>query len=731
MTAGARRVLVALLTMAVARASAQDEASRPRVGLALSGGSARGIAHVGVLRWLEEHHVPVDAIAGTSSGAFIGGAYATGMSAAAIQQMLADADWDMILRPDIPYALKSQRRKEDDRAYPIKLDAGLRHGFRLQSGLNPGHRIGLLLSRIAFPYSAVESFDDLPIPFRCVATDLEKGAVEVFDHGPLGPAIRASMALPGTFDPVRLGDRLLSDGGILDNTPVDVARSMGASAVIAVSASGEEVGPPAESIAGVANRAISIMMRDNEKRRLEQADVVIVPDFEGLHSSDFRKSDLLAERGYAAAEAQKIALLRFALGDGAWAAHLEARRLRLRPETGPVSFVEVSGVSDAAAIQVAKRIEADLAHAQDPTTIEAHLDWLIGQGRYASAMYSRRHRGDADGLSIEIRDKSYAPPLVRFFIDVDNESKDVNVSLGSRITFMDVTGAGSEWRVDASLGAKLRLKTEIRQPLGGRGPMRRGAFLAPGAWYERTSENFYGDAGELRAIYSRQRAGAGIDLGWTFGRTTELRIGPEIDFVHNTTRVGDLLPKSTGQEREGHIRFDHDGQDRAYFPTRGARLTSTLSWTAPAPYATRPFGRVEGAINLAWSAPRMGTVTLYASGGLGLGTPPPLLYRFSLGGPFRLSAFPPNSLRGSSFFLGRATFRKSLRRLPAILGDRLYLVAMVEAGSAFESAAQARVKSSLTAGLAADTFFGPIYLGASVGNGGALRGYFIMGTLLR
>ena len=236
MTAGARRLLVALLTMTVAGASAQDEASRPRVGLALSGGSARGIAHVGVLRWLEEHHVPVDAIAGTSSGAFIGGAYATGMSAAEIQKMMAEADWDMILRPDIPYALKSQRRKEDDRAYPIKLDAGLRHGFRLQSGLNPGHRIGLLLSRIAFPYSAVESFDDLPIPFRCAATDLEKSAVEIFDHGPLGPAIRASMALPGTFDPVRLGDRLLSDGGILDNTPVDVARSMGASVVIAVGA---------------------------------------------------------------------------------------------------------------------------------------------------------------------------------------------------------------------------------------------------------------------------------------------------------------------------------------------------------------------------------------------------------------------------------------------------------------------------------------------------------------
>ena len=732
MKTGARCVLAVLLAaVGPVRAAAQGEAPRPRVGLALSGGSARGIAHVGVLQWLEEHQVPVDAIAGTSSGAFIGGAYATGMSSAEIHDMLRTADWDLILRPDIPYALKSQRRKEDDRSYPVKLDAGLRHGFRLQSGLNPGHRIGLLLSRIAFPYSTVADFDDLPIPFRCVATDLETGGVEVFDHGSLGPAIRASMALPGTFDPVRLGDRLLSDGGILDNTPVDVALKMGVDVVIAVSVSQLESGPPAESINGVANRAISIMMRDNEKFRLQLANVVIVPDLEGLSASDFRKSAELVQRGHAAAEAQKAALLRYALDDAAWAAHREARKKRLHPTTGPVSFVEVKGVSAAAAAQIARRIETDLAHAQDPTTIEAHLDWLIGLGRYASAMYSRIDRAGVPGLRIEVRDKSYAPPLVRFFLDVDNESKDVNVSLGARITFMDLTGAGSELRMDTSLGAKLRFKTELFQPLGGRGPMRRGAFVAPGAWYERTSESFYADEGDLRAIYSRQRLGAGLDLGWTMGRTTEIRIGPQIDFVRNVTRVGDELPRSTGREMGAHFKFEHDGQDRAYFPTHGTRLASAVTWITEAPYASEAFGRAEGALFVARSTRGHQVFTFHASGGVGLGPAPPLLYRFSLGGPFRLGAFPPNSLRGSSFFLGRAGYRRPLKRLPQILGDRLYLLTMIETGSAFDEAADARVKVSFTAGLAADTFFGPLFVGGSVGNGGTVRGYFVVGSLLR
>lgn len=437
------------------------------------------------------------------------------------------------------------------------------------------------------------------------------------------------------------------------------------------------------------------------------------------------------QRGYAAAQAQEALLLRYALADGAWAAHREALRKRLHPSTGPVSFVEVKGVSDAAAMQIARRIEADLDHAHDPTTIEAHLDWLIGLGRYASAMYGRADRAGVSGLRIEVRDKSYAPPLVRFFIDVDNESKDVNVSLGARITFMDLTGPGSELRVDTSLGAKLRFKTELLQPLGGRGPLRRGAFVAPWGLYERTSESFYDDDGELRAIYSRQRVGAGLDLGWTVGRTAEIRIGPRIDFVRNTTRVGDELPRSTGREMGARLAFEHDGQDRAYFPNRGTRLTSALTWITTAPYAPEPFGRAEGALYLARSIRGHQALTLHASGGVGLGTAPPLLYRFSLGGPFRLGAFPPNSLRGSSFFLGRAAYRKPLKRLPSILGDRLYLLGMIEAGSAFDQAADARVKTSFTAGLAADTFFGPLFVGGSLGNGGAIRGYFVVGTLLR
>ena len=729
--AGTRRVVIIVLSAAVSLASpAEAAAERARVGLALGGGSAKGMAHVGVLRWLEEHHVPVDAIAGTSSGAFIGGAYATGMSAEQIQTMLRDADWDLILSPDVPYPLKSVRRKEDDRAYSIKLEAGLRHGFRLQSGLNPGHRIGLLLSRMTFAYSSVENFDDLPIPFRCVATGLEKGDTVVLDRGPLGPALRASMALPGTFDPVRLNGRLLSDGGILNNVPVDVARAMGMDVVIAVSVGEPDKDRPAETIGAVANRAIDLMMQELAERRLRDADVVIRPRVDDLKSTDYRKSDDIAARGYAAAEAQSQHLLRYALDDEAWAAHTREREARQHPKTGPVTFVEVRGVSGPAAAQVASRFEPDLSTASDPTVIESHLDWAIGLGRYASAMYERTVKEGRDGLAIEIRDKSYAPPFVRFSLDLDNESKDVNLALGSRLTMMDVLGQGSEWRVDATVGSTLRLATELHRPLGGSGPIRRGAFMAPHFQYSRISENLYED-GDLAAIYSRQSAGFGLDLGWHVGRTTEFRVGYDLAYVRNATRVGEVLPRSRGEEQKAHLRFTYDGQDRAHFATRGARLRSSASWMVDGPDSSRAFGRAESALDVAWKVSDRHQIIFHGTGGLSFGKPLPFLYQFSLGGPFRLSSFPPQAFRGSHFALGSVGYRMPLGRLPGLLGDRLFLAALVEVGSAFDRVSDARLETSFTGGLAADTFFGPFFVGASVGRQGGVRAYFIVGSLVR
>ncbi|MCM2256008.1 MAG: patatin-like phospholipase family protein [Vicinamibacteria bacterium] len=725
-----RPCAVLLLALAVVALHAEEPQPRPRIGLALGGGSAKGMAHAGVLQWLEEHRVPVDAIAGASSGAFVGSTYASRLSAAAVQDMLRDADWSRILRADVPYPQRSFQRKADDRQYRVKLEAGLRHGFRLQSGLNSGHGVGLFLSRLAFPYSTVASFDDLPIPFRCVATDLEKGGTVVLAEGPLGPALRASMALPGSFDPVRLRGSLLADGGILDNVPVDVARAMGADVVIAVSVSEPEPGRPAETIGGIANRALELMMEALTEPRLAQADVVIRPDLEGLGSSDFLDSDAFAARGYAAAAAQAERLLPWALDEAAWAAHRQRLAARQQPTLGPLEFVEVTGVSEAAAAQIGEQLAPLLHRSPDLAAIEIELDGVIGVGRYASAMYDRRLRGAQQGLGVEIRDKSYAPPLVRFALDLDTDDQDVNLTLGVRTTLMDVTGLGSEWRVDAGLGSTLLLATELFQPLGGRGPVRHGLFLAPRAFAGRTGENLHA-SDELVARYGRARVGAGLDFGWVLGRTTELRAGYEVAHVRNVARGGAPLPRSEGARQAARARVEHDGQDRAVFPSRGLRLTATGSWVFAAPDADDDFGTVDGTLSLAWPLGPRHHLTLEAAGGASLGGTPPLLEQFRLGGPFRLAAWAPDAFRGPHFALGALAYRTPLARLPRLLGDRLFLSSRIEVGSAFDAWQDARTLSSLSAGLAADTLLGPFFVGAGVEPGGAFRAFVVVGRVVR
>src|SRR5258708_23615294 len=241
MTAKGRFVIVAiaflvLLVAAFPRLSHVQEspavaeaplpAHRPRIGLADSVGGAIGLAEIGVIQWLEENHIPVDRVAGTSMGSIIGAMYASGMSPAEIQKFAEAVDWDEALLPEPTYRQLGYRRKQDRRDYQIVAALGLKHGLNGPNGFNSGHGIGLLLDPIAFPESGIASFDGLPIPFRCVATDILNGDRIVLHNGSLAQAVRASTALPGVFTPVEVNGRVLADGGMVENIPVEAVRRM-------------------------------------------------------------------------------------------------------------------------------------------------------------------------------------------------------------------------------------------------------------------------------------------------------------------------------------------------------------------------------------------------------------------------------------------------------------------------------------------------------------------------
>ena len=304
----------------VAASPAPDGAQgRTRLGLALGGGAARGIAHIGLLRWFEEHRIPIDYLAGTSMGGLVGGAYAAGLTPDQIVALMKEADWDLMFLADSPFKYKTFRRKEDARAFPGQLDFGLKGGFKLPSGLNAGQQVELLLDSIALPYYGVQTFDDLPTPFRCVATDIRAGEAVVLGSGSFALALRATMSIPAAFTPVALDNRLLVDGGALNNVPADVVKAMGAQVAIAVNVSSStDESPPPTTIFGVLGQTLDSLMTLGTREALKSADLVIVPNLQGLTGGDWRRVDDLVAKGYEAAEANSAALLRYQVDETAY-----------------------------------------------------------------------------------------------------------------------------------------------------------------------------------------------------------------------------------------------------------------------------------------------------------------------------------------------------------------------------------------------------------------------------
>src|ERR1700692_2223778 len=357
------------------RPASSPPAHRPRVGLALSGGGALGLAEIGVLQWLEERHIPVDRVAGTSMGSIIAAMYASGMSPAEIQKFAESIDWFEALLPEPTYSELSYRRKQDRRNYQIDAALGLKHGLKGPNGFNPGHGIGLLLDRLAFPESGISSFDDLPIPFRCVATDMLTGDRVVLRDGSLAGAVRASMAIPGVFTPVEINGRVLADGGMVENIPVEAVREMEADIVIAVDLNVPLGGRgQLETLSGVLSHALSVTILQNERRSLAQANAVITVDTGSFSATEYDRIPDLIHLGYQSAGDQAAALLRYAVQDESdWQQYLATREARRRIPPKKVQAVEVGGGDSDQDSRIKQSLKSATAGALDLPKLETQL----------------------------------------------------------------------------------------------------------------------------------------------------------------------------------------------------------------------------------------------------------------------------------------------------------------------------------------------------------------------
>src|SRR5580704_11812197 len=355
----------------VVPAAAPAPAQRPRIGLALSGGGALGLAEIGVIEWMEQNHIPVDRIAGTSMGGIVGAMYATGMTPAEIQQFAESIDWDIAFLPEPTYSQLSFRRKEDRRDYLIDTPLGLKHGLSGPNGFNPGHGVGLLLDRIAFRESDIASFDDLPIPFRCVATDMLSGEAVVLRDGPLAQAVRASMALPGVFTPVELNGRVLADGAMVQNIPVETVRAMG------------------------------VMITQNEHRSLALAQVTVSVDTAGFSVADYDRAKELIQLGYKTAASQSAALLPYAIQDSAeWDQYLAARDERRHAPPKKVDIVQVTGADSDTDERIKNQLSKTIRGPLDLHKLDTQLTRIAGEGQFDRLGYEGFTQNGVPGLRV-------------------------------------------------------------------------------------------------------------------------------------------------------------------------------------------------------------------------------------------------------------------------------------------------------------------------------------------
>jgi NTE family protein len=706
-----------------------EKKDRPKLGLVLEGGGALGLAHIGVITWMEEHRIPVSYVAGTSMGGLVGGMYATGLSPAEVRELINGIDWDQVLSGVTPFRDLSFRRKQDAHEVPGQLEFGLRGGLQFPSGFNTGQGVNLVLDKVALPYSEIASFNDLPIPFACVSTDLVSGKPHVFRDGSLAFAMRSTMSLPGIFTPVRSGKHLYADGFMLDNLPVDVAKEMGADLTLAIHLETAPMDPNTNlSSFGVLGQSISVMSAVNVIHSMEQADILVTVPLQKYTTLDYNKADAIIKLGYDAAAAKATVLSAFSVSDAEWEDYLAKRSAKRK--TAPIpKFVEVVGTSPEMAKAMEKQMSALVGQPVDSKKIDQEMMTVVGMGRFATATYSMTEKSGEQGLQIQAEQKSYAPPIVRPLIIIDgSEYNNVLFSIGARITFLDVGSYRSELRNDVVLGSQYQLASEYYHPF----TTTSNWFIAPRLGVNSQQFNVY-SGNSLLASYRIRQALGGLDTGYSFGRTGEFRLGYEGGYEHASPVIGNIpaLPTNAGTTGDARIQYQLNTLDDPVIPRSGVSMTMYTKGYNTNPGAPGPFPLSEIKSQAFFRLNAPSSVYVSAAGGSTYG------YKagfpaFSLGGSQQLVAWGQNELLTNQYFLGQLGYIRELAKLPPFLGSSVNFLGVLELGKTYKLAllpSPPHLPMDAAAGLLVNTIFGPVLVAGTVGDYGHARFYFQIGRV--
>jgi NTE family protein len=719
--------------------------NRPVIGLALEGGGALGLAHIGVIHWLEEHHIPVDRLAGTSMGALVGAFYASGQTPAQMRALALSDAFLGVFTLQTSYVDSSFRRRQDRRQNPAAVTIGLKHGLALRNALLTDRGVNEFLTTNLLAYNRQDlDYNQTPIPFRCVATDLNTLQSVTFSSGPLPQAVRASASIPGVFPPVQAANgHFLVDGGILDNLPTDVLKlELHADTVIAVRLEDAALnGADTGSVVGVLNRAFTAGIVRNVDQAERLADVVVTVPVGKFSTTDYAKGNELIDAGYQAAEQGRAALLRYALDDQGWNAYLAARDLRRLAQPGLLRQVRVEGGEPATKRQVLAEMKPIEGQPVSPAATLGALKTIQSNGGY-SATYETfgpppaaagalnpnaavPNNGNPDtGILVRLTRDPIGPPYLLIGPDLAAVTSNITrMGLSLRLVDQNLGGFGSELRATARVGYMTDLSAEYYRLL-----TPNGFFLEPRTGIVREPVYIWADQKRVAERF-QQNLDAGIEAGRTIGNSMQISAEWRAEDTHWALTTGSGGgPYLSGTAQTGMLHINIDKESSGTVSPQGFRLTAAAGALYHAAGSDNaPLVMLSTARTWLWRQRNIFGLTADINSYLRANVAEP--YRFTLGGPRSLSASSFDEYRGTDTYLARAGYLLRLAALPTGLGQGLYGTLGYEAGEIWSPEAHAILRQDGTAGLVAATPFGSISLGASVGDAGHRKIFITLGRL--
>lgn len=713
--------------------SAENSAERPRIGLVLGGGGARGAAHIGVLRELERLRVPIDAIAGTSMGAIVGSLYASGKTPDELEELVLSINWadafvDSTARKDLSF-----RRKQDDAAFPVKFEMGVKNrAVQLPKGLIQGQKLQLILRQQLLHVSAIDDFDQLPIPFRAVASNIETGEPYVMSGGDLALAARASMSAPGLFSPVVVDGNTLVDGGLVGNVPVSVIKDMDVDIVIAVDVEFPLYPPDQlQSALEITEQMLTILIRKETRRQLkglEDGDILIRPDLGIYGSTNFTDIAETIRPGSDAAIEKTSDLQALALTDTQFAAH-KAARVSRSLDSDVIEFVRVKDNGPLSERVLRAKLRSTPGDRIDAGKLADDAGRLYGLNTFESVGYQVVNDGTQTGVEFATRAKSWGPNFLKFGLSIEDDfegSTAFNVS--TRMTMTGLNALGAEWRNDLQVGTEPGFESEFYQPLS----FDSRYFVAPRLKLEQSNINTFAADSSI-ARYRVSDGEFGFDLGRELGRWGEFRIGAFRGVGDARVKVGDpSLPNFDFEEGGVFARFSIDTLDDAQIPKSGARANIEWLLSRPGLGADSRFDSFVSTIDKVWSwgANNQNTMQFGIEYATTIESDNLVQNFFPLGGFLRLSGLERGEISGPHAGLTRLMYYRQLGEAPGFFDMPFYVGGSIEAGNVWQNRSGISVNSlivngSLFAGV--DTYVGLLFLGAGFSEAGESSFYLFLG----